>query len=106
MAVPISDITEVAEVALMAGPNLLVPWYLISSYAYYILDDPVITDDLYDRICKELYDALDCFEIDHPHMDLCDMEALKAGSCYHLKADDYPPMARSVAERFIKGEIL
>lgn len=105
MPAPVADITEIAEVALLASANLLVPWYLISSFAYYILDDPVITDELYDRICRELLDALDCFEIDHPHMDLCDMDALRAGSCYHLTADQYPSMARSVANRFVSGQV-
>ena len=84
------------------GPNLMVPWYLILSYAYYFLDVSLVSDGLYDRICKDLLAALDAFDIDHRHMALCDMEALSAGTAFHLKKGDYPGMVVSCAETFAK----
>lgn len=83
--------------------NLLVPWYLILSYAYYFLDVSLVSDGFYDRICKDLMAALDAFDIDHRHMRLCDMDALKAGTAYHLKRGDYPGMVVSCAEKFAEG---
>lgn len=88
---------------LKKGPNMLVPWYLILSYAYYFLDVSLVSDRLYDRICKNLLAALDAFDIDHRHMGLCDMEALTAGTAFHLKKEDYPGMAVHCAETFARG---
>jgi hypothetical protein len=99
----IPRITKIAEDAVTHNANLLVPWYLISSFAYYILDESLITDDLYDRICFLLADGLDSFTIEHHHMDLCDMDALHAGTCYHLTADQYPAIVQDVARGFIEG---
>ena len=91
------------EELLEKGPNMLVPWYLILSYAYYFLDASLASDGLYDRICKDLLAALDAFDIDHRHMGLCDMESLAAGTAFHLKKEDYPGMAVSCAENFAVG---
>jgi len=100
----VERISAFAENAIEQGnPNLLVPWYLIGCYAYYVLDDPVLSDDLFDRICFLLMEALDAIEIDHMHAHLCDPEALQAGTGYQLK--DYPSRVASVAERFIAGEV-
>lgn len=88
---------------LKKGPNMLVPWYLILSYAYYFLDVSLVSDGFYDRICKRLLAALDAFEVDHRHMALCNMESLEAGTAFHLKKTEYPGMAVSCAETFAKG---
>lgn len=90
------------EERLAKGPNMLVPWYLILSYAYYFLEVSLVSDGLYDRICKDLLAALDAFDVDHRHMGLCDMEALEAGTAFHLKKGDYPGMAVNCAETFAK----
>lgn len=82
--------------------HLLVPWYLILSYAYYYLDVSLVSDELYDRLCKRLYAALSSFDIEHRHMGLCDLDALSAGTAYHLYSKDYPGMAVSCAEQFVR----
>lgn len=92
------------EELLRQGPNMLVPWYLILSYAYYFLDVSLVSDGLYDRICKDLLAALDAFDIDHRHMGLCDMGALAAGTAFHLKKQDYPGIVVSNAETFAKED--
>jgi len=99
----VEKITAVAEEAIGQGPNMLVPWYLIASYAYYECDDPVISDELYDRICFLLMEAIDAIEIDHMHAYLCDPESLKAGTGYQIK--DYPSRVVSVAQKFMSGEL-
>lgn len=33
--------------------------YLFASYAYYELDNPILNDHTFDRICKHLYDDFD-----------------------------------------------
>jgi len=81
--------------------NMLVPWYLIASYAYYVLDSPVLSDDMYDRICFLLAEEIDCVNISHRHLSYCDTGALNAGTAYHIT--EYPSIVASVAERFVVG---
>lgn len=61
-----------------------------------------MSDGLYDRICRDLLAALGSFDIEHRHMGLCDSDALAAGTAYHLYAKDYPSMAVSCADQFIR----
>lgn len=85
-----------------ANKHLLVPWYLILSYAYYYRDASLVSDELYDRICKDLSAAIDAYEIEHRHMRLCNQDALAAGTAYHIPRADYPSMAVSCADQFIR----
>ena len=85
------------------NPNMLVPWYLMASYAYYERDVSLLSDNVFDMMCFLLLEHLDCINIDHPHMHLCDMQALEAGTGFDL-GDKYPSIVVSTAERFIRGE--
>lgn len=69
----------VCKAAIDRSVNMLVPWYLIASYGYYHCDDPVITDGLFDTICKKLNDNWDIVE--HVHKNLVNRVSLKAGTC-------------------------
>lgn len=75
-----------------ARPNTLVPWYLMTSYLYYHRGESVISDALFDEICERLKLAIP--ELTHPHKDLIDLEALDAGTGFHLAEDDYPQMVK------------
>jgi hypothetical protein len=84
------------------GDGLLVAWYLILSYAYYHMDTSLVTDEYYDSLCNDLLTAKENDTINHRHLHLCDMEALKAGTAFHLKKSDYPGMAVGSAEELVK----
>ena len=92
------------KVKLLIAENihLLVPWYLILSYAYYHLNVSLISDNVYDQLCRELRVALGSSKIIHRHMGLCDIHILSAGTAYHLKPEDYPGMAISCAKQFVQ----
>lgn len=62
--------------------NMLVPWWLMASHAYYDLDDPFLTDGCYDWLCTELDAKWD--QVEHDHKRLIDRDALKAGTGYTL----------------------
>lgn len=64
------------------NPNMLVPWYLMASYAYYELDDPFFTDGTYDWLCKELDARWN--EVEHRHKMRIDRGALAAGTGFQL----------------------
>ena len=57
---------------------MAVPFYLMASYAYYKEDDPILTDDFFDRLAKKILNNWD--DINHYHKHLLDKEVLEAGS--------------------------
>lgn len=58
--------------------NMMVPYYLMASYAYYTEDDPIFTDGFYDNLAKTILTQWD--NITHRHRDVIDKDALEAGS--------------------------
>lgn len=58
--------------------NLAVPLYLIASYAYYIEDDPVISDDCFDWLAKTLKDDWD--KVAHFHKKYITIDSVNAGT--------------------------
>lgn len=55
-----------------------VPYYLMASYAYYKEDNPILTDDFFDRLAKKILNNWD--NIEHYHKHLLDKDSLEAGS--------------------------
>jgi hypothetical protein len=47
--------------------NMLVPWYLMAAYAYYVEDNPIISDQLFDNMSKRLLASWDIIEHMHKH---------------------------------------
>lgn len=60
------------------NPNMLVPWYLMAAYAYYVEDDPILSDASFDRMGRKL--AEHWKDIDHFHKDHINEDDLKAGT--------------------------
>lgn len=58
--------------------NLAVPLYLIAAYAYYIEDDPLVSDDCFDWLSKFLQENWD--EITHHHKKHLSLDSLEAGT--------------------------
>lgn len=58
--------------------NMVVPFYLMGAYAYYELDDPIMTDATFDwlaQIGNQHWDT-----ITHPHKHLLTKDMLEAGT--------------------------
>ena len=68
--------------------NLAVPLYLIASYAYYIEDDPVVSDDCYDWLAKLIKDNWET--INHFHKKYLTEDQLSAGTYL----GDYPSIVQ------------
>ena len=62
---------------------MLVPYYLMHSYLYYVMNEPIISDIEYDELCKELKDKWN--SIEHYHKHLIDKQSLGAGTGYQLE---------------------
>ena len=58
--------------------NMTIPYYLMSSYAYYKDDDPILTDGAYDALAKRILENF--MFITHHHKDLIKLDDLSAGS--------------------------
>lgn len=74
--------------------NLLVPHYLMACYLYYIEDDPLITDALFDWITKRLMAEWETIE--HWHKEYITWDDLVAGTGFALK---YPLRVQCAAKR-------
>jgi hypothetical protein len=82
---------------------MLVPWYLITAYAYYILDETLIEDHEFDSMAKTLLSEYETVE--HRHKHLITKENLEAGTLL-LAEDDYPTIAKTVAIELVRGKEL
>lgn len=58
--------------------NMMVPYYLMASYAYYVEDDPIFTDGFYDNLSKTILAVWD--DLIHQHKYLLNTDMLEAGS--------------------------
>ena len=60
------------------NPNMMIPWYIMASHAYYTMDDPILTDGLYDELAQAMLKTWDTLE--HMHKHLITKEDLRAGT--------------------------
>lgn len=58
--------------------NMLVPWYLMASYAYYKEDNPILSDNLFDKMGKRMLEHWD--DIEHMHKHYITKDMLQAGT--------------------------
>lgn len=59
-----------------------------------------MSDESFDYICKKLLDNYD--NLEHSHKKYIDKEALKAGTAFHMRVDDYPSMVQFGAESYVQ----
>ncbi len=65
--------------------HMYVPWYLMAAYAYYVEDDPVLSDAAFDGMAKKMLEQWG--EIEHQHKHLITIDDLRAGT---LLLAEYP----------------
>ena len=82
------------------SPGRCVSWYMMASYLYYQRNESIISDELYDQICKKILNNYE--NINHPHKRRIKRSDLKAGTGYTIKK--YPAIVVSAAERWLAGE--
>ena len=89
----ISIYTKICMDIIESKPNMLIPWYIMASYAYYVQDDPLLTDGSFDRLCTKLLDQYD--DLEHQHKSFVDKEQLTAGTFL----GDYPTRIPDVVKQ-------
>jgi NAD-dependent DNA ligase len=65
----------------------------MAAYAYYIEDDPILTDAQYDRLVHRMLDNWN--KIDHRHKNLITLDALKAGTYI----GEYPSIVKGAVKQ-------
>lgn len=78
----------ILDAVLVKSRNMLVPYFLMSSWLYYHADTSLLTDERYDRLCKELDAEWD--SIEHMHKGVIDRASLAAGTAFSLPDEAYP----------------
>lgn len=61
-----------------ANVSMLVPWYLMAAYAYYVEDDAILSDSLFDEMAKTMLDNWE--DISHWHKEYISIDDLEAGT--------------------------
>ena len=56
--------------------NMTVPWYIMAAYAYYVDDDPILEDHIFDRLSTKML----AHWIEHFHKHFLNKEMLEAGT--------------------------
>jgi hypothetical protein len=81
---------------------LMLQRFLTASYAYYRLNESVMSDSEYDHHARTL--LLHWSEFDHVHKHLVTEADLEAGTLYGLKEEDYPGMVKGAARHLINSK--
>jgi len=74
----LSEIEKMFMDTIDKNSNMLIPWYLMASYAYYVEDEPILEDVMFDRLSKKLLKVFD--EVKHVHKELITKDMLEAGT--------------------------
>lgn len=69
---------DLAEQIISKNKNMVVPWYLMAAYAYYIKDDPILSDAMFDSLSIILIKNWNTIE--HFHKEYITLEDLEAGT--------------------------
>ncbi len=83
------------ELNFLRSANVSIPWFLMSSYMYYIQDKSLLHDHEYDSLCRFMLANWDSLE--HRHKHLISVDDLKAGSGFTIKEEDYPQIVKNAA---------
>lgn len=99
---PAKDYTAWVREIVQRNPSMGVPWYLMTSYLYYIRIPAVnvISDECFDWMCKHLLEHWE--SVEHPHKWLITPADLIAGTGYSLTEDKLPSMVIGAAEALLR----
>ena len=78
--------------------NSAINFYMMASYAYYVLDDPFMSDVDFDWLVKFVKKNYD--KINHPHKQYITKDVLDAGTA----PTHYPNMVIGATHSFINGD--
>jgi hypothetical protein len=81
-----------------SNPNSLLSWFLMASYAYYRLGDPIMIDEEFDELALALQQNWD--SVDHPHKHLVTESHLSGATGYDI---DFPMIVKYSTIELLKS---
>lgn len=81
-------------------PSSCIGWYCAASYAYYVKDESLLSDPVFDKICLHMLTIWDTLE--HRLKSFVPKESLSAGTGYNIAFSSFPNGFVSVIESLIK----
>jgi hypothetical protein len=94
---------EMCLIAVASSYNMLVPWFLMASFAYYHRDITLISDELFKQICDELWKRW--ASIEHPHLKLINRTWGQIMQHAHVMTEDeYPSVVIGAAYSIVTNE--
>lgn len=85
-----------ARESFKGNKNTVISWMLAASYAYYIMDRPILSDSVFDGMMKWALNNWDSLE--HPHKYLITKEDLENGSLFGISLLEYPNIVKNSVE--------
>lgn len=80
--------------------NSCIAWYLMSSYGYYQKDESLLSDPVYDKMCKYILDNWE--NLNHKLKYLVPKESLHAGTGFNIPFYSFPYGFINIIEGLIK----
>lgn len=81
--------------------NSCIAWYLMASYAYYVKDESLLSDSVFDKMCLHILTNWDTLE--HKLKSFVPKESLSAGTGYNIAFSSFPNGFVAVIENLIRG---
>lgn len=73
-----NDLDKCCQDIIDDNPNMMIPWYIMASYAYYKEDNPIISDQLFDKLAKRIYNNWESLE--HIHKNYLTSDMVRSGT--------------------------
>lgn len=86
--------------AFKGNPSTTISWFLTSSFCYYVHDESLLSDDVFDRMCKYMLENWD--KLEHQHKYLITEDDLRAASGFAIHPSKYPTIVQSSSHRFME----
>lgn len=95
------QLNTIAKERIKQQPKLIFEYILIASYCYYNRFSSIFADEAFDKLCSICLKHYE--KIESPYKHLVTEDALRAGSCFHLKIEDYPPRLVFIGEEILRN---
>lgn len=92
---------EASRVSFKSNPSTTISWWLVSSYCYYIHDESLLSDSVYDLMSKYMLNNWD--KLEHQHKHMITKEDLMAASGFAIERSEYPLIIQVTAQTFMDG---
>lgn len=93
------NLDHIARESYKQSPASIVFFVVLASYLYYIRDESILSDEVFDKMCKLILDK----GITHRLLsNLITEDRMRAGSLFDVKVQEYPDFIIEAGERLLR----